>query len=147
METPGSSPRAYLCVQDELRDFVLEDLIASYVNFTNQMEQQFVLRKVSSTLAAFALHPNSSWHFPLRHVLASLCDARIEQHEDINDFHKTWTSIQHIHPPQLRSALWLGSSLAEEVTKSDVKGVERSVSRIVALILLIPKASNWLKRR
>lgn len=115
-----------------MREAVLADLIQSYVNFTNQLEQKFVLRKVCSTLAAFYLHPKSSWRFPVRHVLISLCDNQIAEHEGVNDFYKVWSGIEHETPMRLRSALWLGSSVVEEVAKSDVKGEERSVSHSIS---------------
>jgi hypothetical protein len=114
-----------------LRDVVLAELIASYVNFTNELEQQFVLRKVSSTLAAFFLHSNASWQLPVRHVLTSLCAGQIVQPTEIDDFQKTWVRIQQISAPQLRGVLWLGSSLVEEATRHELKGTERLVCHTV----------------
>lgn len=113
---------------------MLADLVASYVEFTNESEQQFVLRKICSTLAAFFLHPSSCWHFPVRYVLLSLCGNQIAESEGLEDIYKAWSRIQHVNPMRLRSVLWLCSSLAEEVAKSDVKGDERSVLTIFAAI-------------
>jgi uncharacterized membrane protein len=124
-------PRSFLEAENGLHDAVLAELIASYVDFTNQREQQFVLRKVSSTLAAFFLHSNASWPFPVRHVLTALCAGQIVQPTDVDDFQQTWNKIQQISTPQLRSVLWLGSSLVEEATRHELKGVERLVFRSV----------------
>jgi hypothetical protein len=134
VEFPFSTPslthsnRALLETQDGLRNAVLGALIASYVKFTSESEQKFVLRKVCTTLAAFFLHSNTSWQFPVRHILASLCDGRLIEYEKVGDFQKTWSGLQNVTSQKLCSALWLSSSLVEEVTKSDLGGVERSVS-------------------
>jgi hypothetical protein len=137
-------PRAFLDKEDGLRNAVLTELIASYVNFTNQLEQQFVLRKVSSTLAAFFLHSNASWPLPVRHVLTSLCAGQIVQPTDIDNFQETWNRIQQISAPQLRSVLWLGSSLVEEATRHELKGAERLVFLSVTNVWLTRgKAPIW----
>lgn len=121
--------RAFLESQDGLHEAVIVKLIASYVNFTNQSEQPYVLRKVCSTLAAYFLHPNSSWQFPVRHVLKSLCDGQVAEHGGLDTVQEIWSTVPHVKPSQLRGVLWLASSLIEELTKLDVKGTERSVSR------------------
>ncbi len=104
-----------------------------------------MLRKVCSTLAAFFLHPNSSWQLPIRHLL-TFYGAQVSEHEETDDVQKTWDNIQHVSPSQLRSVLWLGSSLVEEVTKLDVKGLERSVSRTLIRIWLILKSAKVAER-
>jgi len=139
-------PRASLETEDGLRDTVLAELIASYVNFTNQLEQQFVLRKVSSTLAAFFLRSNASWPLPVRHVLTSLCAGQVVQPTEIDDFQQTWNRIQHISAPQLRSVLWLGSALVEEATRHELKGVERLVFLSVTRIWLIYESAGLAER-
>jgi hypothetical protein len=119
--------RASLQNQQGLREAILSILIASYVKFTSQSEQQYVLRKVCSTLAAFFLHPNSFWDLPVRDIVTSLCHGQRAQEGSIHDFSQTWARIEHISSLNLRSALWLCSSLVEETTKTDLKGPERYV--------------------
>ncbi len=118
--------RTSLETKNGLQDQVLAELVTSYVIYSSQLEQQFVLRKVCSTLAAFYLYPNSGWQSPVRHVLTSLCAGQFVPPEQVDDSQKVWTQIQYINAPQLRSSLWLGSALVEELTRQDLKATERS---------------------
>lgn len=129
-----------------MRDAVLAELVSSYVTFTNQAEQRFVLRKLCSTLAAFFINPNSSWQFPVRHVLTSFCGGQLTEHEDTEDFYKSRARVQHMNPLQLRNTLWLSSSIVEEVTKIDLKGLERSVSQASTHRSLMPSSAELIEK-
>ncbi len=122
--------RTLLENEKSFRDTLLKELMTSYVNLTSQSEEHFVLRKVCSTLVTFFLRSNSAWRFPVRHILASLCGSQITEPGHVLGFDEAWNHVRHIHPQQLRSALWLSSSLVEEVTRIEGKGAERLVANI-----------------
>lgn len=111
---------------------VLENLIGFDVTFTNGSEQSFVIQKVTSTLAAVFMRSFNSVRLPVRKLSLAFIAAHTTLNGDADELQNVWARAGQATARQVRSLLWLSSSLVEEAGRSDLAQNERLAARLMA---------------
>lgn len=113
------------------REELQEGLIGAFVQLVNAQDGPFVLLKLCSAITAYFVK-DGTWHTSLRQVFLSLLQGKYVPRERVADSSTLMQTLLSMNFYQLRGALWLASTLVEDVSRLDT-GTSRSAALIERL--------------
>ncbi|KAK5988739.1 Importin beta-like protein [Cladobotryum mycophilum] len=125
---------------------LLVSLIRWYLSALRQQSGQLVLRKISSALATFFLYFHRLWAKYIRHLVICLASHQSWHPDTIDDTIDYNATLSTLAPAQLQAALWVVSSVVEDVTRFDLNAVNKSVGLYHAVIKNASEAVSLMIR-
>ena len=98
---------------------LLDRLLTWLIRLVLAGEGPLVIRKLCSSLVAYFLRPSISWDRCLRHLLCCLVAEGVVNHEDLPRYGPSIWLMAALNDIQLKTLLWLSTSLVEEVGKTN----------------------------
>lgn len=98
---------------------LLDRLLTWLIRLVVAGEGPLVIRKLCSSLVAYFLRPSISWDECLRHLLCCLVAGGVVNHEDLPRYDSSIWLMTALNDLQLKTLLWLSTSLVEEVGKTN----------------------------
>ncbi|KAK8199467.1 armadillo-type protein [Phyllosticta capitalensis] len=105
---------------------LLTRLLAWLIRLVAEGEQEFVTRKLCTTLMQYFLNDKTEWNPCVRHLICSFVKGEPVEVDEVDNYPPTTQLVNSLTPPQLRSVLYISEGLVQEVKRTSY------VSTIVA---------------
>ncbi|PNY23890.1 Importin beta-like protein [Tolypocladium capitatum] len=107
-------------LSDEDAAALLVGLVGWYLDSLSQPSSPLVSRKLASAIATFFFHFHRLWPRYLRHLIVCLASRQSCHLGAIDDSVDATAALANLDPAQLQAALWVATSVMEDVGRFDL---------------------------
>ena len=86
-----------------------------------------VVRKVCASLVAYYLRPEGKWKQSIRHLILCLHEGVVVPNDLLERLPATTSVIGRLEVPHMLAVLWFAGGLVEEVSKTNIGGIQTYV--------------------
>ncbi|KAK7551890.1 armadillo-type protein [Phyllosticta citricarpa] len=105
-------------LENDTSNELLTRLLAWLIRLVAEGEQEFVTRKICTTLMQYFLNDKTEWNPCIRHLVCSFIKGEPVDIDEVGKFPPTAQLVGSLAPPQIRSILYISEGLVQEVKRT-----------------------------